>query len=145
MNNLEVIQTEKEELEQRLIAQGFKQCPDCKKYYKHLEICKDNKDRCKKCKKKRPTNIFYNPNQQYYLSKYSVSKQEYKMLLEKYLRQGYSYTSAKSKVNYDLTCLKNNKAKKFYEEQKNKSNIEIKEKKCKELNKEFLKGLGQTK
>ena len=130
--------------EERLISQGFLKCPDCNKYYKHLEPCKDGKSRCKKCEKKRPTNKFYNPlydKRLGFIGRFNVNSQEYNMLIKKYLRQGFSYQTAKSKVNYDLKCIQSNRFKKIQEAK----NLEVKKESDKQLNKQFLEGLGQCK
>lgn len=126
---------------ERLMNQGYKECPDCNKFFKRLELCKDGKKRCKNCKKKKPTNKFYNPlydKRKGFIGKFSINEQEYQVLIQKYLNKGLNYQLAKSKVNYDLTCMKNNKAKKRIESK----NIELKNNQDKKLNKNFLKGLG---
>jgi DNA-directed RNA polymerase subunit RPC12/RpoP len=120
------------------------ECSDCHKTFTHIEHCKDNKDRCKKCKRKQITNKFYNPlydKKIGFIGKFNINSQEYKMLISKYLKQGYSYYSAKSKVNYDLKCMQNNKFKKVIEAK----NLEVKKESDKQLNKQFLEGLGQCK
>lgn len=133
-------QTDKE----KLISQGYLECSDCHKYYKKLESCKDGKSRCKKCKKKIPTNKFYNPNwrtQNQFVGKFNMSNQERSLLITEKIKKGMSLNQAKKQVNMDILQLKKNKCKKYYEE---KYNLE-KKRLEKELNKEFLKGLGQKK
>ena len=129
---------------EKLISLGYCECPDCHKLYKHLEICKDGKKRCKHCKKKRPTNKFYNPlydKRKGFIGKYNVNSQEYNMLIKKYLSQGLTYESAKSKVNYNIKCMQSNRFKKIIEAK----NLEVKKTQDKQLNKNFLEGLGQCK
>lgn len=129
---------------ERLISLGYCECPDCHKLYKHLEICKDGKKRCKKCEKKRPTNRFYNPlydKRKGFIGKFNINSQEYNMLIKKYMKQGLNYQTAKSKVNYDIKCMQSNKLKKVIESK----NLEIKQNQDKQLNKQFLEGLGQCK
>ena len=130
--------------EEEVNLPGRLECPDCHKHYRRLEQCKDGKSRCKHCKRKMVTNIFYTSDKnRYYISKYSVNKQEYNMLLGKYIKQGCSYQAAKKKVEYDLSCLKSNKVKKFMENKITKQNLNMENKKKEELNKDFLRGLGQ--
>ena len=129
---------------EKLISLGYLECPDCHKLYKHLERCKDGKKRCKHCEKKRPTNKFYNPlydKRKGFIGKYNVNSQEYNMLIKKYLSQGLTYESAKSKVNYNIKCMQSNRFKKIIEAK----NLEVKKTQDKQLNKNFLEGLGQCK
>lgn len=133
----EVVTIDKE----RLIKQGYLECPDCHKHYKTLERCKDGKKRCKHCEKKRPTNKFYNPlyKRKGFIGKFNINSQEYNMLISKYVKRGLTYEEAKSKVNYDINCMQKNRIKKTIDAR----NLEIKQNKDKELNKDFLKGLNQ--
>jgi hypothetical protein len=129
---------------EKLISLGYCECPDCHKLFKSLERCKDGKKRCKNCERKRPTNKFYNPlydTRKGFIGKFNINSQEYNMLIKKYLNQGLDYQTAKSKVNYDIKCMQNNKFKKVIEAK----NLEIKKNKDKQINKQFLEGLGQCK
>lgn len=129
---------------EKLISLGYLECSDCHKLYKHLERCKDGKKRCKHCEKKRPTNKFYNPlydKRKGFIGKFNVNSQEYNMLIKKYLSQGLTYESAKSKVNYNIKCMQSNRFKKIIEAK----NLEVKKTQDKQLNKNFLEGLGQCK
>jgi len=120
------------------------ECFDCKNTYIHIEQCKDGKQRCKRCKKKMVTNKFYNPNwkiQNQFVGKFNMSNQERSLLIAEKIKKGMSLNQAKKQVNMDILQLKKNKCKKYYEE---KYNLE-KKRLEKELNKEFLKGLGQKK
>ena len=63
------------------------------------------------------------------------------MLIKKYLSQGLTYESAKSKVNYNIKCMQSNRFKKIIEAK----NLEVKKTQDKQLNKNFLEGLGQCK
>jgi hypothetical protein len=126
---------------ERLISQGYLECPVCNKYYKKLEFGRDGKKRCKKCEKKKPTNKFYNPlynKKKGFIGNFNVNSQEYNMLIKKYLSQGLSYESAKSKVNYDIKCMQNTRFKKIIDAK----NLEIKKEQNKQLNQKFVEGLG---
>jgi len=117
-------------------------CSDCGKYYSHIERCKDRKNRCKNCKKKIPTNIFYNPNwkNKEYVGIRNFSTQEKSLIVHKHQKAGMTYDKAKRQVEVDLNVIKGIKPKK-YEPECPSSNLEIKKGKS-ELNKELIKGLG---
>lgn len=130
--------------EEEVNLPGRLECPDCHKHYRRLEQCKDGKKRCKHCEKKRPTNKFYNPlydTRKGFIGKFNINSQEYNMLIKKYMKQGLDYQTAKSKVNYDIKCMQSNKLKKVIEAK----NLEVKQNQDKQLNKQFLEGLGQCK
>lgn len=136
----EVLQQSRE-IEFELRPNRRYKCVDCQKEYSSIEKCKDGKDRCKRCKKKLVTNKFYNPNwkNKTFIGNYNMNDVERKLLIKKYLGKGYDYSSAVRKVNYDIACMQNTRFKKIVE----LKNLEVNKVKEKELNKDFLKGLGQ--
>jgi DNA-directed RNA polymerase subunit RPC12/RpoP len=120
------------------------ECFDCKKKYSHIEKCKDGQQRCKRCKKKLPTNKFYNPNwrkENQFIGKFSINGIEKKMLITKYIKKGCSYEQAKNNVNFDINKLKKLKNKKYIEQKEQ----EKQEQNNKELNKKLAEGFGQKK
>jgi hypothetical protein len=141
----EVIKEKEIEFELRT-SKRYK-CNDCGYEYTHIERCKDGKDRCKRCKKKLVTNIFYNPNwrkENNFIGKFSINDQEKKMLMKKYIDKGCSYNQAKQKINYDIFQLRKCKERKYFENKLKEQNLEINKMKSKEMKSKLLEGLGQN-
>lgn len=121
------------------------ECVDCKDKFRHIEHYKDGKDRCKNCKKKLITNIFYNPfwKKKEYVGIRNLSHQEKNMLIRKYQNKGYNYTEAKRKVEYDLKVVQGTPIRKVIPESQFK-NLDIK-KTDRSQNEQLIKGLGLKK
>lgn len=86
-------------------------CPDCKKKYRRLHRCKDKIKRCTNCKKKKPTNKFYVPEQLrrekfQRIGKFSMTDAEKRVMRQTFMQQGMSSGQAWNKVNKHCNILK---------------------------------------
>jgi len=83
------------------INSNKKLCEECNKKFRHVEKCKDGKNRCKKCKKNEVTNRWYNPltHKEDKISRYSMSDSE-KIILH---NNGKSW----KEINGDCKFMKN--------------------------------------
>jgi DNA-directed RNA polymerase subunit RPC12/RpoP len=117
-------------------------CFDCEKEFSHLERCKDGKNRCKHCKKKMITNIFYNPNwkNRNFVGINNMSEQEISIQITNLMRQGLTREQARNRVFNDLRIIRRRKKKIEYQESIPSPNLNIKKKN--ELNNNLAEGLG---
>jgi hypothetical protein len=133
------------QLEEKLIREG---CFDCKKPYKHLEVCRDGKLRCKRCKKKMVTNKWYDPNwrtKNQFVGKFNMSGQEKSILIEQKIKKGATLSQTKRQVNIDVLHLKKLRCRKYYEDRENIERQKLEKENKIEESKRFLAGLGQKK
>lgn len=122
------------------------ECFDCNKPYKHLEVCKDGKVRCKRCKKKMVTNKWYNPNwrtKNQFVGRFNMSSQEKSILITQKIKKGMTPSQAKRQVNIDALQLKKLRCKNYYEEKQNIERQKMEREDKIEQNKKFLDGLAQ--
>ncbi len=107
-------------------------CEDCGKGYKKVEQCKDGKRRCRNCKRKMVTNIFYIPPtndlRKMCVGKYSISDTEKQIL----------GPSRAKKVSMWLYKTKKEKQQNLSNEQ----NKVLEKEKQLEQKRKFLEGLG---
>lgn len=93
------------------------ECPDCHKHFSHLERCRDRDKqgrlirRCKHCKNKLVTNIFYVPlkerkNLNGTIGKFSLNELEKEELHDNFVRQGLDSIRAWNKVHYHIWLLR---------------------------------------
>jgi len=76
-----------------------KKCEECGKLYRHLEKCKDEKFRCKLCRRKEITNKWFIPKEQRTndkISKFSMTNEEKKVLA----RTGHSWKEINGACKY---------------------------------------------
>lgn len=137
-----------------------KECPCCHKLYSKLFKCKDGIKRCGNCKRKTPTNKFYDPlwkERQQFVGKYNMSNQESYLLIKSKMKQGMSLESAKKQVEIVKNQISKLRPKKYKNilnnafgncstnELPKSNNLNVQENIKSSLNKEFIKGLGQDK
>lgn len=137
-----------------------KECPCCHKLYSKLFKCKDGIKRCGNCKRKTPTNKFYDPlwkEKQQFVGKYSMSNQESYLLIKSKMKQGISLESAKKQVEIDKNQISKLRPKKYKNilnknwgnsstnELPKANNLKVEENAKSSLNEEFIQSLGQDK
>lgn len=75
-------------MEQQVMTLNHKKkCDECGLSFRHIEPCKDGKHRCRRCKKKMVTNIFYIPFKES-IGKYSLSDLEKRILHKELMNKG---------------------------------------------------------
>jgi ribosomal protein L37AE/L43A len=138
----EVLQQNKE-IEFIKVERKVYECSNCHKKYKHIERCKDGKDRCKRCKRFMVTNKFYNPDwkNNKFIGKYNMSSQEIGIQISNLIRQGLTPTQARSRVFFDINTMKKNRITQFCKEKQEKENIEVNKQRNSEMNKRLIEGL----
>ncbi len=122
-------------------------CYDCEKEFRHLEKCKDGKKRCKSCKKKMITNIFYNPNwkNRNFVGINNISGQEISIQIHNLIRQGLTPNHARNRVLNDLRIVRHQKRTKVLPECPKPINLDIKIEEKNQLNNVLVEGLGMKK
>ena len=108
------------------------ECDECHKKYRHIEKCKDGKNRCRNCKRHMVTNMFYVPKGDK-VSKFNLSMEEKKLLV----KNGRSWKEVNGECKY-MNKIKRNKYRNYWAKKKQEK---LEENKKKDLNKKLIEGL----